>query len=197
MFHTKDGALTLLFQHRRVHEWPPEGGISTICATVPLDQHGDQRAKSEALLASIGWQGPAMVEYRLDERTGTYWLMEINGRFWGSLPLAHHAGAEFAWETYAQAVGIETAQREIKERHARYTIPETRRLFRIFRGRRAITVGQYKTTPWRDLVSYTVQRPRSPPDALLFPRRSRGRRKQPATRPCAQPHRQKHYGRFP
>jgi predicted ATP-grasp superfamily ATP-dependent carboligase len=154
MFHFKDGAPTLSFQHRRIHEWPPEGGVSTVCATVPLDQHVEQRAKSEALLASIGWEGPAMVEYRHDARAGKYWLMEINGRFWGSLPLARHAGAEFAWETYAQAMGIATETPEIRERHARYTIPETRRLFRILLARREIADRQFKPTPWRDLMSY-------------------------------------------
>ena len=154
MFHMKNGAATLSFQHRRIHEWPPEGGVSTVCATVPLDQHAEQRAKSEALLASIGWEGPAMVEYRYDARADKYLLMEINGRFWGSLPLARHAGAEFAWETYAQAMGIETGQPEIRERHARYTIPETRRLIRVFFGAHAIADRQFKATPLRDLISY-------------------------------------------
>lgn len=154
MFHMKDGSTTLAFQHRRIHEWPPEGGVSTVCATVPLDQHEEQRTQSEALLASIGWEGPAMVEYRHDLMTGKYWLMEINGRFWGSLPLARHAGAEFAWETYAQAMGIPTKQPEIRERHARYTIPETRRLARVLFGTRAIADRQFRPTPWRDLISY-------------------------------------------
>ncbi len=154
MFHMNDGAATLAFQHRRIHEWPPEGGVSTVCATVPLDLHVEQRAKSESLLASIGWEGPAMVEYRYDPRAEKYWLMEINGRFWGSLPLARHAGAEFAWESYAQAMGIPTTQPEIKERHARYTIPETRRLLRILFNRRTIADKHFKPTPWRDLISY-------------------------------------------
>ena len=154
MFYMKDGVSTLRFQHRRIHEWPPEGGVSTVCATVPLDLHADQHAKSEALLASIGFEGPAMVEYRYDARTGKYWLMEINGRFWGSLPLARHAGAEFAWESYAQAMGIASGQPEIKERHARYTIPETRRLIRVFFAKSAIADRQFKATPWRDLMSY-------------------------------------------
>jgi hypothetical protein len=154
MFHMHDGVATLMFQHRRIHEWPPEGGVSTVCATVPLDQHSDQRAKSEMLLASIGWEGPAMVEYRYDAQSDTYWLMEINGRFWGSLPLARHAGAEFAWETYAHAMSIETGRSEIRERHARYTIPETRRLIRILFDRRSIADRQFKATPWRDLFSY-------------------------------------------
>ena len=154
MFHMKSGAATLSFQHRRIHEWPPEGGVSTVCATVPLDQHVEQRVKSEALLASIGWEGPAMVEYRYDARAGKYWLMEINGRFWGSLPLARNSGAEFAWETYARAMGIASEQAEIRERHARYTIPETRRLIRVLFGRRNIADRQFKATPWRDLISY-------------------------------------------
>ncbi len=154
MFHMKDGKATLIFQHRRIHEWPPEGGVSTVCATVPLDQHIEQRAKSEALLVSIGWEGAAMVEYRYDASADKYWLMEINGRFWGSLPLARHAGAEFAWETFAQAMGITTGQPEVRERHARYTIPETRRLIRVFFGTRAVVDRQFKATPWRDLISY-------------------------------------------
>lgn len=154
MFHMKDGAATLRFQHRRIHEWPPEGGVSTVCATVPLDQHDEQRARSEALLASIAWEGPAMVEYRYDVRADKFWLMEINGRFWGSQPLARHAGAEFAWESYAQAMGIATVQPEILERHARYTIPETRRLLRVLFGRTKITDGRFRTTPWRNLLSY-------------------------------------------
>jgi predicted ATP-grasp superfamily ATP-dependent carboligase len=36
-----------------------------------------------------------MVEYKVDERTGTPMLMEINGRFWGSLQLAVDAGVDF------------------------------------------------------------------------------------------------------
>jgi protein-tyrosine-phosphatase len=36
-----------------------------------------------------------MVEFRVDEATGRHWFLEINGRFWGSLPLALFAGADF------------------------------------------------------------------------------------------------------
>lgn len=42
-----------------------------------------------------------MVEYRHDPATGRTALMEINGRFWGSLPLACWCGAGFALLTYA------------------------------------------------------------------------------------------------
>ncbi len=154
MFHMKNGVTTLSFQHRRVHEWPPEGGVSTVCASVPLDQHREQRALSESLLNSIGWDGPAMVEYRYDATNRRYQLMEINGRFWGSLPLARHSGAEFAWETYAQAFAIRTAPSVQRERHARYTIPETRRLMRVLFAQDTVADRGFRLTPWHDLLSY-------------------------------------------
>jgi predicted ATP-grasp superfamily ATP-dependent carboligase len=132
MFHRAGDRITLAFQHERLHEWPPEGGVSTLCASLPLDFHAPQRAKSEALLRVLDWQGPAMVEYRYDAATSRYWLMEINGRFWGSLPLCAPSGVNFAWETYRSALfgGIEP-QPGIKTRRARYMIPETRRLGRV------------------------------------------------------------------
>jgi len=37
----------------------------------------------------------AMVEFKRNPASGDYRLMEINGRFWGSLPLAVAAGADF------------------------------------------------------------------------------------------------------
>jgi hypothetical protein len=36
-----------------------------------------------------------MVEFKVCERTGTPYLMEVNGRFWGSLQLAIDAGVDF------------------------------------------------------------------------------------------------------
>ena len=36
-----------------------------------------------------------MVEYKLDAETGVPYLMEINGRLWGSLQLAVDAGVDF------------------------------------------------------------------------------------------------------
>jgi predicted ATP-grasp superfamily ATP-dependent carboligase len=156
MFHMANGHATLAFQHRRIHEWPPEGGVSTLCASVPLEHHREQRAKSEAMLARIDWQGPAMVEYRYDVASRRYWLMEINGRFWGSLPLASHSGVHFAWETYRSALfgGIEPQPR-IKPRRACYMIPETRRLLQLLLGAKSAD-PQFRATPWRDLIGYIL-----------------------------------------
>jgi predicted ATP-grasp superfamily ATP-dependent carboligase len=48
-----------------------------------------------------------MIEYKLDERTGTPHLMEINGRFWGSLQLAVDAGVDFPSLLAAHALGLD------------------------------------------------------------------------------------------
>ena len=135
MLNMHGGKATLRFQHRRLREWPVSGGVSTFCEAVPLTEHSDQMARSEALLAAIGWEGPAMVEYRYDPATGTYWLMEVNGRFWGSIPLAHHAGAWFGWEAWRTQL---RGDRDIKEwagkrAKARYAIPDIKHLAAIMR----------------------------------------------------------------
>ncbi len=136
MLHMHEGRATLAFQHRRLREWPPTGGVSSFCEAVPPSLHAAQMEKSEALLRAIGWQGPAMVEYRHDPATGRYRLMEINGRFWGSIPLAHHCGAHFAWEQLrSEALGQQAVvtARPFKNRRARYAIPDAKHLAAILK----------------------------------------------------------------
>jgi predicted ATP-grasp superfamily ATP-dependent carboligase len=81
------------FAHRRLLEKPPSGGISVRCESVAADSGLLDRA--ELLLTRLGWEGVAMVECKRDRETGRTCLMEINGRFWGSLQLAVDAGVDF------------------------------------------------------------------------------------------------------
>jgi predicted ATP-grasp superfamily ATP-dependent carboligase len=154
-----DGKAVLRFQHRRLHEWPPEGGVSTLCSTEPSTLHGDQMVRSETLLRAIDWDGPAMVEYRHDRATGRYWLMEINGRFWGSLPLAWHSGAYFVWASYHLALygSLPAATNSrVKQRRARYMIPETRRLIRILRPGSTISDPLFRRRPLNSLTAWLL-----------------------------------------
>lgn len=171
MFVIKDGEALLRFQHRRLHEWPPEGGTSTLCESVSLDQHGTLRDKSEALLREIGWEGPAMVEYRWDEASGRAVLMEINGRFWGSLPLAYHAGAPFALATYyALGLGIAAPQARAYRSgvRCRYMIPETRRLLAVTLRRSRIADRSLRFSPWREVLAYAAGFVRVPVRYYVF-----------------------------
>lgn len=87
------GELKAIFSHRRLREKPPSGGVSVLCESIPVPALA--REYTEALLGSLGWHGVAMVEFKLDERDGLPKLMEINGRFWGSLQLAIDSGVDF------------------------------------------------------------------------------------------------------
>lgn len=127
----KDGEALYQFQHRRLHEWPPEGGTSTLCVSEKPAR--ELMKQSIALLRALEWEGVAMVEYRYDPATGEAALMEVNGRFWGSLPLACRAGAHFPWHVY-QAMAL---NRDIDARpyragvRCRYMTAETRRLLAV------------------------------------------------------------------
>jgi hypothetical protein len=76
-------------------EKPPSGGVSVLCESVPLDEEMVEAAKK--LLSVVEWTGVAMVEFKRDHRDGKAKLMEINGRFWGSLQLAIEAGIDFPY----------------------------------------------------------------------------------------------------
>ncbi|MGV7120276.1 carboxylate--amine ligase [Sphingopyxis sp. 550A] len=130
MLMMEGGRATLRFQHERLREYPASGGISTLCRSVPLSDHRAQMEKSEALLRAIGWEGPAMVEYRHDAASGRYWLMEVNGRLWGSLPLASQSGAHFAFALYRRLVDGVAGQLAsgYRDHRARYVLPDTKRL---------------------------------------------------------------------
>lgn len=89
----QEGRRVALFSHRRLREKPPSGGVSVLAESVPLDATAS--AHAERLLSRLNWHGVAMVEFKRDDRDGSLRLMEINGRFWGSLQLAIDAGVDF------------------------------------------------------------------------------------------------------
>lgn len=154
-----DGEPVLRFQHRRLHEWPPEGGFSTLCESLPPDGNPDLMAKSVALLRAINWEGPAMVEYRHDPATDQSVLMEINGRFWGSLPLAYHARAEFAWGLY-RTLGIGESSAAAGDyrvgMRCRFMLPDLKRLFRIAFQPGKIADARFVRRPVRDALSFLL-----------------------------------------
>lgn len=96
----RDGIVSAAFQHERVHE-PPEGGAGSYRRSAPLDPgllEGVRR-----FCRAIDWTGPAMFEFKR-VTDGPPVLMEVNGRFWGSLALAISAGVDFPRLLYESIV---------------------------------------------------------------------------------------------
>jgi len=79
------------FQHRRLREVPLTGGSSAFRESVSLDP--TLYGHAVRLLEALSWTGLAMVEFKVGPRGPR--LMEINGRIWGSLPLAVRCGIDF------------------------------------------------------------------------------------------------------
>ena len=102
-----DGRTIAAFGHRRLREKPPTGGVSVYRESVVL--RDDVRMHAERLLDCFGWTGVAMVEFKEDRTTGIPYLMEVNGRFWGSLQLAIDAGVDFPALLVRMALGEEVA----------------------------------------------------------------------------------------
>jgi predicted ATP-grasp superfamily ATP-dependent carboligase len=98
-----DDETVATFTHRRIREKPPSGGVSVYAESTAPDPALVERA--EQLLRACAWRGVAMVELKVDAATGTPYLMEINGRFWGSLQLAIDSGVDFPALLVARALG--------------------------------------------------------------------------------------------
>lgn len=96
------GELTALTVQQRLRTHPPSGGPSTYRETVT---DPELVAIADELLTALDWSGLAMVEFRIDARTGDPQLIEINPRLWGSLALSVYAGVDFPYLLYQMATG--------------------------------------------------------------------------------------------
>lgn len=93
-----------LFAHRRIREKPPAGGVSVLRESIELPKPMVDYAVR--LLERVKWHGVAMVEFKVDRQSTVPMLMEINGRFWGSLQLAIDAGLNFPYLLYQTMNGM-------------------------------------------------------------------------------------------
>jgi hypothetical protein len=118
--------------HRRRREWPPEGGASTAAESI-FDP--DLARDGRALIAALEWHGPAMVEFRVNDR-GRF-LIEFNPKFWGSLDLAIACGADFPGDLCRLAAGENLVHRPLP----------------------AYTIGQRIWWPWRGDLRRLWHRP--------------------------------------
>ncbi len=87
------GRAIAMFAHRRLREKPPAGGVSVYRESIPLEER--LAGPGLRLLDALDWQGVAMIECKRETGTDRQVLMEVNGRFWGSLQLAIDSGIDF------------------------------------------------------------------------------------------------------
>jgi len=149
-----DGETRAVFCHRRIREKPPSGGVSVYRESIAPNAVLVER--SRALLDCFGWRGVAMVEYKVDVATKQPFVMEVNGRFWGSLQLAIDAGVDFP------ALLVAAARQEDLESAAPYAVGVRSRwwwgdvdhLIARFRSRDDDSFSDQLPSRWRALVEF-------------------------------------------
>ncbi len=92
-----NGKRVQYFMHKRVREFPVNGGSST-CAISVFDN--DLLREGTRILDYLSWNGIAMVEFKKCSKTNKFYLIEINPKYWGSLDLAFESGIDFSKSTY-------------------------------------------------------------------------------------------------
>lgn len=98
----QNGETLASFAFKRLHEYPVTGGASTLRVGIENPQMIEI---AKRLAKAMEWDGVAMVEFRTDSRDQTPKLIEVNGRFWGSLALAIYSGVDFPHLLYQMARG--------------------------------------------------------------------------------------------
>lgn len=91
----RDGAILQAFEHHRAHELD---GSSYYRRSAPLDP--ERLAAVARMAAATAYTGLAMFEFKVNAGAGTWILIEVNARPWGSLPLPVSIGVDFPHALY-------------------------------------------------------------------------------------------------
>ena len=97
----RDGSVAALFQSRAVRLWPTAAGASSLSVSVEPDP--DLVDRSVAMLRDFGWWGLAHMQFLATARGPA--LIDVNVRFYGSMPLATAAGVNLPAVWHRVSVG--------------------------------------------------------------------------------------------
>ncbi|MGH7515379.1 MAG: ATP-grasp domain-containing protein [Gemmatimonadales bacterium] len=138
------GRPVALYAHERLRDVRPTGSGSSLRRSVALEPRLGEPA--ERLLRELAWDGPVMVEFR-DDGVSPPWLMEVNGRFWGSTQLAVEVGidAPRLWVELLEGRSVPAVTDYLPGVALRWLWGDVKRLLTILRGRPAGYSGPFPT----------------------------------------------------
>jgi len=98
--------LTAVFQHEKYRVFPPSGGVGSVRKGI---REPRMRTYADWVVDALDWVGPVHVEFVRDGEE--FYLIEVNGRYWGSTALTVNSGVDIPWLHYQQLVHGETTER--------------------------------------------------------------------------------------
>jgi len=98
-----EGDILAHFQEERVRTFPSSGGNSTLLRDISCPR---MLESAREVIGALNWTGPAMVEF-MRTPEGVPYLIEVNGRYWGSVPFAIESGLDVPWLHYRLLQGLD------------------------------------------------------------------------------------------
>lgn len=93
--------LAAVFQHEKYRVYPLSGGVGSVRKGICEPK---MRTYADRVVDALGWYGPVHVEF-MRTSDDEFYLLEVNGRYWGSTALTINSGVDIPWLHYQQLVG--------------------------------------------------------------------------------------------
>jgi predicted ATP-grasp superfamily ATP-dependent carboligase len=97
-----EGEIVRRFHYRLARTYPSDGGVGALNRAV--EPEPAMLEPAERIVDALDWTGPIQFEY-IRRSDGTFVLMDVNGRYWGSIAMARRAGVDVPWLHYRQLAG--------------------------------------------------------------------------------------------
>jgi predicted ATP-grasp superfamily ATP-dependent carboligase len=143
------------YQYHRGREFMPTGGVPVRYESMPIWPKVQEY--SIRFLQAMGWEGVAQVEWKAVPGTQDVVLMEVNGRFWASLPGSLHAGMDFPFWLYESRQGrpVQHNQAYRLKIASQYLHADLKRLELVLRN--DFPVSSVPLPPrWRECVDFLL-----------------------------------------
>ena len=119
-----EGRILAEFGHRRIHENPPSGGVSTCCRSYRNEK---MFAQGRKLVQSERYSGPCMIEFKHDEGGNRFVLIEVNPKFWGSSLLSIVCGLNFPVLYVRHLLGEKLGDVTYQDQTLQFVLPDLAR----------------------------------------------------------------------
>ena len=169
----RDGTVRARLQQRSPRIFPPDVGSSSRAVSMPID--AALAGGVDRLMADIGWFGMVQLQF-LDPGDGTDpRLIDFNGRFYGSMPLAGAAGCNLvgAWAALATGRAITSSVEAKAGARFQSLDSDVRRAFEERRGGLLRDLGS--TVAFAPRAVHSTWNTKDPAPALRLFLRSVGR----------------------
>lgn len=134
----RTGRIAAIGARRRLRMDPPRLANTTLDVTIPLAKVDEAVGHVRRLLAEVRYRGVFNIEFKQDERDGSFRIIEVNARPYWLIAHTASAGMDLPWLAYLDALGLPVPEATVRVgRYGMYEVPEISALARAWvRGRR-------------------------------------------------------------